>query len=94
MADTDNDGASNLSEFLAGTSPVDAGDVLTLSIENRGGSIWINWNTRPGLLYEIQHSPDMKTWNRYGVTRFAPDRTDQLHVNDGSEGVFRIVRIR
>lgn len=92
--DSDGDGASNRAEFLAGTNPVDGRDVLAVEIENRNGSIWLNWNTRPGMIYAVQMLGENGGWNTYGKKRFAPEYADALKVGGGVTGLYRVVRLR
>ncbi len=54
-ADADGDGATNLQEYLAGTSPVDAGDCPRLRIEwADGGDVPVlSWRGRAGRRYRL-----------------------------------------
>ncbi len=54
-ADADGDGATNLEEYLAGTSPVDAKDCPRLRIqrEQEGGRLVLTWPGRAGRSYEL-----------------------------------------
>ncbi|WP_395752024.1 matrixin family metalloprotease [Prosthecobacter sp.] len=61
--DKDKDGLSNLTEFLLGTSPIDANSRLkTTSFD--GASL--QWSATPYLLYYVESSPDATTWTRFG----------------------------
>lgn len=55
--DPDNDGMSNLSEFLAGTNPQDAASLLSLSIQSNGPhALTLEFNGVTGKEYQIQYS--------------------------------------
>jgi hypothetical protein len=94
-ADSDGDGASNLREFLAGTNPLDTNSVL------KTWFVWtrtvrrLNWNTQPGLVYQVQFSTNLGSWTSYGAPRFAAGTSDSIAVS-GSSGAeyYRIVRVR
>lgn len=94
LLDSDGDGASNLTEFLTGTNPVDAQSVLRARIEKRGGNVWLEWDAMPGLVYQVQRTLNSVEWLAYGGSRFAPDVTDTITVNGGDSALFRIVRLR
>lgn len=56
-ADADRDGQSDLGEYLAGTSPVDAQDKLSIALNassNSNGAI-LDWPTKPGYVYFVDH---------------------------------------
>jgi hyaluronate lyase len=58
-ADPDDDGHSNLQEFLAGTDPKDASSALRISELNRldsGCGYHIGWPSVPGKLYKVLYS--------------------------------------
>jgi len=52
-ADADGDGATNLQEYLCGTSPTDAEDCPRLTIERKGAGIVLSWPGRPGRTYTV-----------------------------------------
>jgi hypothetical protein len=93
-ADSDNDGVSNLNEFLAGTDPTDANSVLRIALQPTRQGLYLNWNTQPALLYQVQTSANLTTWSNVGGPRFAAGRVDSLYVGGGSAGYFRVLRVR
>jgi len=93
--DSDGDGATNLQEFLAGTSPVDADDVLKLSLQTGTYGWNVNWNTRAGFIYQLQTSSDFGSWSNVGDSRFAVGSQDFQNVDgQGGLGYFRVIRVR
>jgi hypothetical protein len=93
--DSDGDGASNLAEFLAGTNPRDPADVLRLSLSAGEYGWTVRWNTKAGLIYQLQASADFQTWTTVGGPRFAIGAQDAQNIDDGSGlGYFRVIRIR
>jgi hypothetical protein len=94
-SDTDGDGASDLQEFLAGTDPSDAASVLKVQILANPAGIQVVWNTQPGLIYQIQSSPDASEWTAFGTARFAAGETDAVNLDSGASVLFyRIIRLR
>jgi hypothetical protein len=93
--DSDGDGATNLQEFLAGTNPIDAKSVLVTRITSSSQGQRLEWNTRAGLMFQVQTSTDFKTWSDLGSPRFAAGDTDSIPVSGNTEASFyRVVRMR
>jgi len=55
-ADSDADGATNGEEFTAGTDPSNRSDSLTVSLAKLERGQRLEWNARPGALYQLQHT--------------------------------------
>jgi hypothetical protein len=92
--DSDGDGASNLKEFLAGTDPKDSVSVLRIDIVTTEQNTRLNWNTEPGLIYQVQSSPDLHAWSNYGASRFARGATDSLPVAGPESAIYyRVIRL-
>lgn len=92
--DSDGDGATNLQEFLAGTNPVNAGSALRLGMTRAGQGMWLNWNTEPGFVYQVQYSTNATQWHDVGTGRFAPGAMDEMQVPEGELRLYRILRMR
>lgn len=93
-ADSDGDGASNVQEFLAGTNPASRASSLRLDMARNAQGIWLNWNTEPGFVYQVQVSTNALTWQALGVARFAPGTVDAVPVGGGDLRLYRIIRMR
>jgi hypothetical protein len=93
-ADSDGDGASNRDEFLAGTDPHSAASVLRIRLEPSPQGIFLNWNTEPTLVYQVQSSTNMTDWSNLGQPRFAAGTVDSLYVGATSVGYYRVIRLR
>ncbi len=94
-ADSDGDGASNLLEFLQGTDPMDPHSVLKYHLRLTEQGVFLDWNTQPGLLYQVQSAPALNgTWADLGGPRFAAGTNDSLFVGRSSGGFYRIGRVR
>ena len=93
-ADPDHDGASNLDEFRAGTNPMDANSVLRIRAQKTSQGLFLNWNTQPGLMYQVQTTTDLGVWQNLGGPRFAAGSVDAIYVGANPGAFFRIVRLR
>jgi len=93
-ADSDGDGVSNLQEFQAGTNPTNALSVLRQQMISTGQGPFLQWNTEPGLMYQVIQSVDMKTWSNFSGPRFAAGHVDSIPVGGSQSGYFRIIRLR
>lgn len=93
-ADSDGDGATNLQEFLAGTSPVSRDSTLRLDMVRTAQGLWLNWNTEPGSVYQVQTSTNATTWQPVGAMRFAPGAVDAVPAGGSDLRLYRIIRLR
>lgn len=72
--DKDGDGLSNLSEFLAGSSPVNASSRLKIDdILSIPGQPSLVWTANRFQLYLVESSTDLLTWTRFGNPVVGPD---------------------
>jgi hypothetical protein len=92
--DSDGDGASNKDEFLAGTNPTDANSVLRQRLVQTPQGPFLNWNTEPGLVYQVQATADMSNWVNLAGPRFAAGYLDSMFVGSAGPGFYRIIRLR
>ncbi|MBK8475707.1 MAG: hypothetical protein IPL39_05190 [Opitutaceae bacterium] len=67
-ADPDGDGATNLDESVAGTSPFSAASALAAAPETDGsGNLVLHWAGLRGKRYQIESSTDFATWTPQGT---------------------------
>jgi hypothetical protein len=94
--DSDGDGASNASEFLAGTDPTNAESVLKTWLTRGPLGRRLNWSTQPGFIYQVETSENFgASWSSLGAARFAPGTSDSIPLgNGGPLGFYRITRVR
>lgn len=65
--DSDGDGASNFSEYLARTDPTNGASVFSTGFEFHVGSVRLRWKTYPGRQYFIEKSADLSNWVSTGA---------------------------
>lgn len=92
--DADGDGATNLQEFLAGTNPASRESSLRLEMVRTSQGLWLNWNTQPGSVYQVQTSTNAVNWQTVGATRFAPGAVDAVPAGGSDLRLYRIIRLR
>ena len=66
-ADSDADGATNGQEFAAGTDPLDRSDSLSVSLSKLEEGQRLEWNTRPGAIYQLQQTGSLGVGNWLNV---------------------------
>ncbi len=85
--DFDQDGQSNLFEYIAGTFAGDATERFGLAIKEKlASSVRLEFFGITGKAYTIESSPDMQTWTRVSFSVGAPAAGVQAHV-PGSVGL-------
>jgi hypothetical protein len=94
LVDSDGDGVSNKNEFLAGTDPTDANSVLRMRLQHTAQGLFLNWNSQPGLMYQVQVSTDLGGWVNLGGPRFAAGYLDSMYAGGGSAEYYRVLRLR
>jgi len=95
-SDSDGDGASNASEYLAGTDPTDPLSCLKTWITRSVQGRRLNWTTEPGFIYQVQSSSGFGgSWTNLGSQRFAAGDTDSISLaGTGVAAFYRIIRVR
>ena len=96
--DSDNDGATNVEEFLAGTNPTDPESKLELSIINMEVGQRLTWKAEPGSVYQLQQSGAIgspTSWINVGRPLVASENVVGLSMETVADIAFyRVVRIR
>jgi len=93
--DSDQDGASNVEEFLAGTDPTNPNSILKIRMSVRPQGVYVEWNTEAGNYYQLEVTSDFKTWRNIGTPRFAPSTTDSLPATEAEQvRYYRVIRMR
>jgi hypothetical protein len=96
LSDQDSDGATNLEEFLAGTSPIDPTEKLLLhSVSCHDLGISLGFDAKQGHGYALEISQDLTHWSMFWeVDLLGADRTVDLTLSMPSSGgphYFRLI---
>lgn len=94
FVDSDGDGVTNADEFAQGTNPANANSVLRIRLQKTAQGLYLNWNTQPSLMYQIQVSTGLGQWSNLGGMRFAAGYLDSVYLGLGSQGFYRVLRVR
>ena len=96
--DSDNDGATNMDEFLAGTNPSDSDSKLKLRLVKMEMGQRLTWLAEPGSVYQVQHSGGIGSnmnWMSIGRPLVASESNVGLSLEAvGDVAFYRIIRIR
>ena len=94
--DSDGDGATNQEEFLAGTDPSDASDKLTVELLNLEDGQRLQWNAKPGAVYQLQNSNNLNgSWINVGEPVLASESETGISLRSvGDVNFYRIKKIR
>ena len=96
-ADSDGDGASNEQEFAADTDPSDAADALSVRLAKLEKGTRLEWDARPGALYQLQHTNELGSgdWANVGEPVLAlEDRAGITLESVDNMKFYRIKKIR
>jgi len=85
------EGPTVLHTFLSGGDPRDASTWLKTKLVPTQQGLFLTWNPRPGLVYQVQSSSDLLNWQNLGGQRMATSSQDSLFVGHGKGGYYRIV---
>lgn len=95
QTDTDQDGATDLAEFLAGTNPVRDDSALQFSTVTReaNGGMRLDWSAVPGRAYRLQGSVDLVNWVPFSDWLMATDLNSSFTLpplNNSTALLFRL----
>ncbi|MDB6072226.1 MAG: hypothetical protein JWL81_3397 [Verrucomicrobiales bacterium] len=95
LGDFDKDGINNFAEYIAGTYAADATSTLDLKITDKAEeAVSLEFYAFYGKLYQIQSSPDLKTWSDTNFTLTAaaadPPPAAQSSLTATSTGVTHV----
>jgi hypothetical protein len=87
-------GLSLYNVFLSGGNPLDPSTWLTTHLTKAFGGLYLNWNTQPGMTYQVQTTASLTSWNNLGTPRFAAGNTDSIYVGGTPVGYYRVLLLR
>jgi hypothetical protein len=93
--DFDGDGTSNRNEYLAGTSPVDAGSCLRLvCTPGNDGEAVVSWTSATGRMYRLLYCDGLENgWRPLGETVSGTGTWIEFRDKTARETVLRFYRI-
>ena len=85
--DPDQDGMTNLQEYLAGTDPLDRSNLLQITgAEFVGPGLLISFTTTPGHAYRVESTEDLAAHNWSSVADDVPGTGAIVRVMDSNGG--------
>lgn len=73
-------GPTFLQVFWTGGNPYDPSTWLQTTVTRSNKGAYLNWNTQPGMTYQVQVTTDFKNWNNFGMPRYESSTTDSVYV--------------
>ena len=97
--DFDEDGHSDLQEFLTGTDPTNTGSILRVITVTpmSGGNTTIVWSSVPGRSYVVQFKDSLNTpnWNNAsGVLTASQTSESFAHASSGPQRFYRVITVQ
>jgi len=82
--------------FLSGGDPFDSSTWLQTSLTKTSQGMFLNWNTQPGLTYQVQVTTNFTSWSVVpnASARFAAGASDSINVGGGAAGYYRVLLLR
>ncbi len=80
--------------FLTGANPSDPNTWLRTSVVHTPQGYYLTWNPRPGLIYQVQTSPNLNDWANQGAARFAAGTSDSVYIGGNNMAYYRVLRLR
>lgn len=90
--DTDGDGATDFGEWVAGTDPGDAGDLLRLTLERvpSSGGVYLDWKWRPHRYLQVERSLEGGLFEPVGASTATSSGLSVRIRGDGLSERFRL----
>lgn len=91
-ADADGDGLTGLDEAVFGTDPLNGDSVVRPTVRYAGIKFFLEWNTIPGALYQIEVGTDLVEWDAFESPN--PGTGARQSVAIEAQGPKRFFRVR
>ncbi len=76
--------------FLSGGNPTNSATWLTTTLVTTSQGMFLNWNTQPGLTYQVQQTTNLASWSNFGAPRYAAGTNDSVYVGGNPAGYYRV----
>jgi hypothetical protein len=83
-------GPTLLQIFMSGGNPTNSATWLQTSLTKTSQGMFLNWNTQPGMTYQVQVTTDFVHWTNFGVARFESGTSDSIFLGSSSSGYYRV----
>ena len=82
--------------FVSGGSPLDSKTWLQQSWSHTSEGVFLNWNTQPGGIYQVQISTNLASggWRNLGSPRYAAGVSDSIYIGGSPVGYYRVTLLR
>jgi len=87
-------GPTLLQIFTTGGNPYVPSTWMNVTLTSTAKGPYLNWNTQPGMTYQVQVTTDFKNWSNYGAPRFEAGMSDSINCGAGSSGYYRVQLLR
>ena len=87
-------GVTVMKVFQWGASPLNPNTWLQQSLNRTSQGWYLNWNTMPGGVYQVETSTDLIHWTYLGSPRLAAGYADSIYLGLAGTGYYQIVRYR
>ncbi|MCU0782830.1 MAG: hypothetical protein MUF81_02040 [Verrucomicrobia bacterium] len=81
-------------DLFSWPSPFADSDGDRIRLQHTAQGLYLNWNTQPGLMYQVQVSTNLGSWSNLGGSRFAAGYLDSMYAGGANAGYYRVLRLR
>jgi hypothetical protein len=93
-ADSNGNGLSNYSKFIAGLNPLDAQSLLRVRLRNASGVYALEWSSVAGKLYQVQARNGLtQSWTNLGVPTVGASGVTAVNFSPGRLGFYRVMLV-
>ena len=83
-------GPTLLQIFNSGGNPTKPATWLQTALTKTPQGMFLNWNTQPGMTYQVQVTTNFTGWNNFGTPRFEAGTNDSVYLGNGTTGYYRV----
>jgi hypothetical protein len=77
--------------FQSGGDPTNSATWLQQTLVQTSQGLFLNWNTQPGHVYQVQVTTNLTSWTNVGLPRMAAGTSDSVYVGGQSAGFYRVI---
>jgi hypothetical protein len=80
--------------FETGGNPTNSSTWMTMNLTKTSQGMYLNWNTQPGMTYQVLSTTDFKNWSNFGAPRFEAGTSDSIYCGNGPASYYRVQLLR